>query len=87
MAHCIIRAQGMAGFSPIILRLFFLFQNKNICCDPSLEPTRGGGFNEGSKTYVYLENKAKFSPTYHENVTQSGALVMIKAFHAKTMAT
>ena len=31
----------------IIQRQFFLFLNKNICCDPSLEPSR----RDGSVTY------------------------------------
>ena len=32
----------------IIQRCFFLFFNENIPCDPSLEPSRGDGSNEGS---------------------------------------
>ena len=31
----------------IIQRYFFLFLNKNICCDPSLEPSQQGGSDDG----------------------------------------
>ena len=30
-------------------RYFFLFRDENICCDPSLEPSRRDGSNEGSQ--------------------------------------
>ena len=29
--------------------IFFLFLNENICCDPSLEPSRRDGSNNGSQ--------------------------------------
>ena len=32
-----------------IQRQFFLFLNKNICCDPSLEPSQRDGSNDGSQ--------------------------------------
>ena len=32
-----------------IQRQFFLSLHKNICCDPSLEPSRRDGSNEGSQ--------------------------------------
>ena len=34
----------------VIQRLFFLFLNENICCDPSLEPSHRDGSNEGSQS-------------------------------------
>ena len=32
-----------------VKKLFFLFPSKNICCDPSLEPSRRDGSNDGSQ--------------------------------------
>ena len=29
-------------------KIFFLFPNENICCDPSLEPSQRDGSNEGN---------------------------------------
>ena len=29
--------------------IIFLFLNKNICCDPSLEPSQGDRSNDGSQ--------------------------------------
>ena len=37
------------------LKVIFLFLNENICCDPSLEPSRRDGFNEGVITYVLIK--------------------------------
>ena len=39
----------------IIQRYFFLFLNKNICYDPSLEPSRRDGSNDGSQIGFYGE--------------------------------
>ena len=30
-------------------KIFFLFLNENICCDPSLEPSHRDGSNDGSQ--------------------------------------
>ena len=30
--------------------------NGNICCDPSLEPSRQDGSNDGSQNMFYMEN-------------------------------
>ena len=35
------------GVLRIIQRQFFLFLNKNICCDSSLEPSQQDGSNDG----------------------------------------
>ena len=34
---------------------FFLFLHENICCDPSLEPSRRDGSNDGSQNTFYGE--------------------------------
>ena len=33
----------------IIQRYFSLFRKENVCCDPSLEPSRREGSNDGSQ--------------------------------------
>ena len=38
-----------SGISKIILRKSLLFLRENICCDPSLEPSRRDGSNECSQ--------------------------------------
>ena len=48
----------------MIQRYFFLFFNKNICCDPSLEPSQRDGSNDGVTTSVLLENYKKLSQNY-----------------------
>ena len=45
-----IRFKGVRGGiedNPKII--FFLFLNENVCCDPSLEPSRRDGSNGGSQ--------------------------------------
>ena len=37
-------------------RYFFLFLNKNVCCDPSLELSREDGSNGGSQNMFFMEN-------------------------------
>ena len=39
----------------IFQRSFFLFLNENVCCDPSLEPCRQDGSNDGSQNVFLLE--------------------------------
>ena len=39
--------------------LFLLILYKIICCDPSSEPSRGDGSDEGSQPMVLLRNKRK----------------------------
>ena len=39
----------------IIQRYFFLFLKENLCCDPSLEPSRRDGSNDGSLNMFYGE--------------------------------
>ena len=41
--------QDKKGVLRIIQDNFFLFFNENICCDPSLEPSRRDGSNDGSR--------------------------------------
>ena len=36
-------------------KIIFLFLNENISCDPSLEPSRRGGSNDGSQNIFYGE--------------------------------
>ena len=36
----------------VIQRLFFLFLNENICCDPSLEASLQDGSNDGSQNML-----------------------------------
>ena len=43
------------GVMRIIQKYFFLFLNENICCDPSLEPSRRDGSNDGHKICFYGE--------------------------------
>ena len=43
----------------IIEGYFFLFPHTNICCDPSLQPSRRDGSNEGSQHMLSLRNKIK----------------------------
>ena len=40
--------------------LFFLFLNENICCDPSLEPSRRDGSNDGSQNMFLWKNMANY---------------------------
>ena len=40
----------------IIQRRFSLFLNKNICCDPSLEPSHRDGSNGGSQNMFLWRN-------------------------------
>ena len=44
----------------IIQRLYFLFLNENICCDPSLEPSQRDGSNDGSQTMFLWRNMANY---------------------------
>ena len=57
----------------IQIRSFFLFLNINICCDPSLEPSRGDGSNDGSQNmflWRYIANHLEIvsvTPFYLEH--------------------
>ena len=44
----------------ITQRYFFLFLNENICCDPSLEPSRRDGSNDGSQDMFLWRNIANY---------------------------
>ena len=44
-------------------KIIFSFLNKNICCDPSLEPSQQDGSNEGSQNMLLWRNKANY-PSY-----------------------
>ena len=57
----------------IIQRYFFLFLNENVCCDPSLEPSRGDNSNSGSQE-VFSEKYEKLSLNYPCYSFLSGAL-------------
>ena len=50
---CVCRGGG-GGVWRIIQSYFFLFLDENICCDPSSEPSRRDGSNDGLK-YVFME--------------------------------
>ena len=41
-------------------KIFFLFLNENICCDPSLESTHQGGSNHGSQNMILCRNMANY---------------------------
>ena len=45
----------------IIQRLFFLFLNENICCDPSLESSRRDDSNGGSQ-HTFSKNNMENYP-------------------------
>ena len=45
--QCLMQSSRSERVLRIIQRQFFLFLNKNICCDPSLEPSQQDGHNEG----------------------------------------
>ena len=59
--HCFISTQKhpepqvRGGIDELIGRYFFLFLNKNICCDPSLEPSQDGS-NDESQNMFLIEN-------------------------------
>ena len=42
------------GGIEIFQRLFFLFLNKNLCCDPSVELSRRDGSNDGSQHTLWM---------------------------------
>ena len=50
----------------IIQIYFFLFLNKNICCDPSLELSQRYGSNEGSKNMLSRTNRI-----YYQSLMQT----------------
>ena len=49
----------------IIQRYFFLFLIENICCDPSLEPSRQDGSNDGLQNMFLLRNMANYPLIIH----------------------
>ena len=49
--------EGIKDNSKII---FFLFLVENICCDPSLEPSRRDGSNDGSQNMFLWKNMANY---------------------------
>ena len=57
----------------IIQRYFFLHFKENICCDPSLKPSRRDGSNNGSKHIFQRKNMdyypliIPFAPSYLEH--------------------
>ena len=42
------------------LKIIFLFLNENICCDPSLEPSRRDGSNDESQNMFLQRNIANY---------------------------
>ena len=42
-------------------KIFFLFLNKNICCDPTLEPSQRDFSNDGSENMFLLRTVPKLS--------------------------
>ena len=40
---------------------FFSFLKENICCDPSLEPSRGDGSNDGSQNMFLWRHMSNYS--------------------------
>ena len=49
MCVCVCGGGGGEGGIDYNSEIFFLFLNENICCDPSLEPSRRDGSNDGSQ--------------------------------------
>ena len=56
-------------------KIFFLFLNENICFDPSLEPSRQDGSNDGSKI-CFMEKCRYLSLNYPSKPFLSGALII-----------
>ena len=52
---CILNSAPERGGYEDNSKIFFLFINENICCDPSLEPSRRDGSNDGSQDMFYGE--------------------------------
>ena len=44
----------------VIIWKFLLILHKSICCDPSSEPSRRDGSDEGSQHMVSMRNKKKY---------------------------
>ena len=51
---------SLEGVLRIIQIYFFLFLNEKICCDPSLEPSRRDGSNNGSQNTFVWRNMANY---------------------------
>ena len=51
-------------------------KGNNICCDSSLEPSRGDGSNEGSQHMFWMRNKENNFSNYPQYPLLSGALVV-----------
>ena len=63
----------------IIQRYFFLLLNKNICCDPSLEPARRDGSNDGLQNMFLWRHMANY-PQINPVTPLSGALYYCLVF-------
>ena len=50
----------------MIIRVILLVLRRNICCDPSSEPSRRDGSDEGSQHTVSMGNKKKIVLSYHQ---------------------
>ena len=63
---------------------FFFFLNENICCDPTLEPSRWDGSNGGSQNMFLWRNIANYPliipviPSYLEHCTRLTLLYHLK---------
>ena len=64
------------GVTRIINGCLSSLLHKNIHCDPSLEPSRQDGSNEGSQCMFSLRNKKKTSLNYRQYPLLSLALSM-----------
>ena len=60
--------------------LFFLFLTEIICCDPSYEPSRRDGSDEGSQ-HMFLCRINKFIPKYHQMLLLTRTLSTMSAIH------
>ena len=60
-------ALGNREYLMIIRDTFLLILHKNICCDPSSEPSRQDGSDEGSQHMVSIRSKKNY-PTIVQNV-------------------
>ena len=47
----------------ILRNIFLLILHKNLCCDPSSEPSRRDGSDEGSQHMVSMRNKKNYPST------------------------
>ena len=62
----------------MIIKQFLLILDKNICCDPSSEPSHQDGSDEGSQLMVSMINQKNYPSIIIKYSLLSRALVGIK---------